>query len=131
MGAASGCISPLIGKLPERSRGGSAPKTLENQRQTGSVRPFNAAFCRCRAPPTRFHTLASPSRTEPEMLLRNAYVFLKECALRQTGPTSLGLGSCGGAAARPFRPGTAQDNLSATCSADSYTEPSLAGKLDV
>lgn len=77
------------------------------------------------------HTLASPSWTEPEMLLRNAYVFLKECALRQTGPTLLGLGSYGGAAARPFRPGTAQDNLSATCSADSYTEPSLAGKRDV
>lgn len=91
---------------------------------------FNAALTRGSAH-TFLHTLASPSRTEPEMLLRNAYVFLKECALRQTGPTSLGLGSYGGAAARPFRPGTAQDNLSATCSADSYTEPSLAGKRDV
>lgn len=108
-----------------------APENAGKPEADREHQAFNAAFHRCRAPPTRFHTLASPSWTEPEMLLRNAYVSLKECALRQTGPTSLGLGSYGGAAARPFRPGTAQDNLSATCSADSYTEPSLAGKLDV
>lgn len=62
---------------------------------------------------------------------RKAYVSSKECALRQTGPTWLGLGLKRGVGARPFRPGTAQDNLSATCCADSYTEPSFAGKQDV